>query len=172
MPSSHNHLPPQDELADQKFCKKIKKKLETDPTTNLKNLYQNELQDFSNELLNEDEKENFSPSIYKKSVKLWPRIKILPKSPKLFADIRIDPPSSMTLSKRLFLLYQESKNLIFATNFDLKFLALPKNCLADGTFKTAPPPFHQIYTIFGSFYVQLVTSVYFCLICLDKTHNT
>ena len=55
----------------------------------------------------------------------------------------------MTLNKKRFLLYQESKLLIFATDFGLKFLALSKNCLADGTFKTAPSLFYQIYTMFG-----------------------
>ena len=32
LPSNHNHLPPQDEIADQKFRQKPRKKLETDPT--------------------------------------------------------------------------------------------------------------------------------------------
>ena len=144
LPSSHNHLPPQDELADRNFREKLKKKLETDPTTNLKNLHQNELQNFFNELLNEDEKENFLPPSYEKvrQVMTRKRLKVLPKSPKFFADINIDPPWFMTLNKKRFLLYQESKILIVATDFGLKFLALSKNCLADGTFKTAPPPFY------------------------------
>ena len=151
LPSSHNHLPPQDESADRKFCKKLKKKLETDPTTNLENLYQNELQDFFNKMLNENEKENFLHPSYEKvrQVMTRKRLKVLPKSPKFFAVINIDPPWSVKLNKKRFLLYQESKILIFVTDFGLKFLALSKNCLADGTFKTAPPPFYQIYTIFG-----------------------
>ena len=89
--SSHNHLRPQNELADRKFLR-----------------------------------------IY------------------FFAYIKIDPPWSMTLNKKRFLIYQESKLLIFANDFGLKLLALSKNCLADGTFKTAPSPLYQIYTIFGS----------------------
>ena len=63
---------------------------------------------------------------------------------------KIDPPYSIKLSKKRFLLYQERKTLIFATNFGLKILALSKNCLADETFKTASPPFYQVYTLFGS----------------------
>ena len=91
LPSSHNHLRPQNELADRKFLR-----------------------------------------IY------------------FFAYIKIDPPWSMTLNKKRFLIYQESKLLIFANDFGLKLLPLSKNCLADGTFKTAPSPLYQIYTIFGS----------------------
>ena len=37
------------------------------------------------------------------------QIRVLPLSPKFFADIKIDPPWSMTLSKKRFLLYQESE---------------------------------------------------------------
>ena len=48
-------------------------------------------------------------------------------------------------------LYQESKILIFATDFGLKFLAFSKNCLNDETFKTTLPPFlpnlHHIWVI-------------------------
>ena len=53
--SSNIYLPPLDEITDRNFREKRRKKLETDPK-NLKSLYQNNLQDFSNELQNEDGK--------------------------------------------------------------------------------------------------------------------
>ena len=81
LPSNHNHLPPQDEIADQNFREKLKKTFETDLTSNLKNFYRNELQEFSNELQNKDEKENFLPPSYEKvrQVMTQKRIKVLVK---------------------------------------------------------------------------------------------
>ena len=101
------------------------------------------MQDFSNELQNEDEKENFLPPSYEKTRRFITRKrnKVWPKNPKNFSDIKIDPSWSMTLRKKRFLLYQENKILIFAMDFGLKFLAFLKNFLADGTVKMAPPPF-------------------------------
>ena len=55
-----------------------------------------------------------------------------------------------TEGNQSFLLLQESGILLFVTDQGLEFLSRSECVLADGTFKTAPKPFMQIYTFFGT----------------------
>lgn len=52
-----------------------------------------------------------------------------------------------------FLLYDSgpgnNRIIIFATEQNLRMLAQSRHWFADGTFKTAPPLFEQLYTIHG-----------------------
>ena len=74
----------------------------------------------------------------------------LPKPPQKLEDDSITDEWSRTLRGGQFLLHQERSMAIFAAEEGLRFLSNSKYILADGTFKTAPHPFHQIYIIHGS----------------------
>ena len=58
-------------------------------------------------------------------------------------DAHIEPLWTLNVTMKRFLLHQETKTVIFSSNIGLEFMALSKKVLADGTFKTALPPFFQ-----------------------------
>ena len=74
----------------------------------------------------------------------------MPAVPKNFNEVDVQGSWALALNKKQFLLHQETGMLIFATDQGLEFLIRSKSILSDGTFKTAPPPFLQIYTLFGA----------------------
>ena len=70
------------------------------------------------------------------------RSKLLPFVSTLLTDAHIEPLWTLNVTMKRFLLHQETKTVIFSSN-GLEFMALSKKALADGTFKTALPPFFQ-----------------------------
>jgi hypothetical protein len=73
-----------------------------------------------------------------------------------------------------FLIYDSGptdprRMLIFATNEGLKLLAASDDWYMDGTFKTCPPPFYQLYTIRAKFEGGTATCVY--ALMAGKTTN-
>ena len=76
----------------------------------------------------------------------------MPPIPRTFRNLQIRGSWKKTLSGELFLLKNDCENgiVIFTTNENLKMLGECKNVLADGTFKSCPPPFEQLYALFGN----------------------
>ena len=142
-PATHPHLPPEDRVSEQKFKEKIIEKIEKNPVVPLKTIYENQVQETD---------ENYLPPAYSQVRKSMSRTrgKKLPPIPKSFEEINLNDQWTKTSNNKDFLLHQGDDMLNFATIQGLEFLVRSKNILGDGTFKTAPRPFLQIYTIFGS----------------------
>lgn len=69
-------------------------------------------------------------------------------------DLQIPPRYLVTLSNEPFFLAEfgqgNNRCLIFSTRTNLQLLSQSRHWYADGTFKTAPMLFEQLYTIHGT----------------------
>ena len=78
------------------------------------------------------------------------RNRILPKIPRILQNVKKDGIWSKTSDNQDFVLDQDVGLVIFFCSLrNLQILQRSQKILGDGTFKTAPKPFHQIYTIFS-----------------------
>ena len=84
-------------------------------------------------------------------------------TPKSLQDLYISGEFLLSLRGEAFLLYDsgpgQHRSLIFSTQRNLDLMARCPNWYADGTFKTAPPLFQQLFTI-----LLLFTVHYICVI--------
>ena len=142
-PSEHNHCAPDHDVAELQFREKIVNEVQVTPTIALKKIYNEQL---------EVNDENFVPPRFEPVRKLLSRKRssILPVNPKNFEDVILEGEWTKNLNDQDFVLFQEPKLIIFATKKSLEFLTRSSYLLSDGTFKTAPPPFIQIYTVFAA----------------------
>ena len=90
------------------------------------------------------------------------RKKQLPCIPKTVSDINFSSSWAKTLSGKQFLLAKNDEvgAVVMSTRFFIENLSDCDTILANGTFKTAPEPFAQIYTIFGVFENQKIPLVF------------
>lgn len=98
-----------------------------------------------------------------------------PPIPQSLASLVILPPYNETLSGEPFLRFDSGQDdpdriLIFTTNAGLKDLARSRILVSDGTFKTVPDVFYQLYTLHGEVMGKLYPLVY-CL-TMRKTEET
>lgn len=91
----------------------------------------------------------------------------LPREPSSFAEIAIPENSIRTLSDSAFLLFDNQdfneRILIFATESSFNLLSQSSEWFCDGTFKTAPLLFTQLYSIHITINRKMVPVVY-CLL--------
>ncbi|XP_022161380.1 uncharacterized protein LOC111027331 [Myzus persicae] len=97
-----------------------------------------------------------------------------PSNPFTITDITIPDKYSQTIDGRTFLINDiepvESRILVFATKENLDLLSKSDHWFADGTFKSCPPLFTQVYTIHVIKH-NLVIPVVFALMP-DKTQSS
>lgn len=84
---------------------------------------------------------------------------VLPTNPKSLAEL-VFTQDVVLVNGQSFLLYDSVNDdpnadriVIFATSKNMNILALCDLLAMDGTFKSAPPLFHQLYTIHGIKYL-------------------
>ncbi|PSN38021.1 hypothetical protein C0J52_24135 [Blattella germanica] len=75
-----------------------------------------------------------------------------PVVPRSILDVNINHPYNVTKSNEQFLLYDSGREnsdrlLIFSTGNNMRLLAASDIILSDGTFKSVPPQFMQLYTV-------------------------
>lgn len=78
-----------------------------------------------------------------------------PRNPLSLQDLSIQPPYSKTLNGEQFVQFDsgeqdQNRFIIFYTNRNFERLCNSRTLLCDGTFKTVPSQFYQLYTIHGS----------------------
>ena len=99
------------------------------------------------------------------------RKQLLPALPHSIQAVQVLPEWAKTSSGKQFLLSNDTKNgvTIFSTK---KFMELAscETILSDGTFKTAPDPYFQIYTIFGDFENRKIPLVFALLTGKTSDH--
>ena len=76
----------------------------------------------------------------------------------------------MTLNNQQFLLHQDQDIIIFGTQQNLQILAQSATIYMDGTFKSAPEMFTQLYTIHATYRDHVIPAIYTLL--TDKTQTT
>ena len=143
-PGSHNHFRPEEQIAQQDFRSKVLQSVENNPTIPLNRVFKEEIQQVDTENFIFPRYNQMRGSMSRK------RASCLPPVPTVFDRVKVEGSWTLALNFKRFLLHQEPQILIFATDQGLEFLARSRNLLCDGTFKTAPPPFKQIYTLFGA----------------------
>ena len=109
---SHTHLQQFEKIAYQKFRSKVKN-LENDPTANWKNFFRNFFKKINPDM--------------NSSAELW--VKRDPNFRHFFYTsdwAQIEPPWTLNVNMKRFLLHQETKTVIFSSNIGLEFMALSK----------------------------------------------
>lgn len=113
-----------------------------------------------------------SVSSLKRTVQRKRKINI-PQPENLF-DLEIPHDFTVTKTGENFLKYDsgpaENRILIFTTDQDLQKLQAAENWFADGTFKTSPKLFYQLYSLHSCVFSQCVPHVYALL--PNKTTDT
>ena len=91
------------------------------------------------------------------------RLKAYPALPQRREDIDFNGERCLTLGNERFLLWNEDGMVIFASDDHLQHLCASEVMLVDGTFKSCPNLFFQLYTLHGCVMGQIFPLV-FCLL--------
>ncbi|KAI6656158.1 hypothetical protein LOD99_1491 [Oopsacas minuta] len=82
---------------------------------------------------------------------MYKRQRVAPPNPVSFEELQLDAENIKIFSNRNFLFYDSGigpdRIVIFATKGNIEFLTMLKIWLADGTFKSVPTLFCQLYTV-------------------------
>ena len=99
------------------------------------------------------------------------RLSRLPRLPKNLDDVKIEGEWAETCDGETFLMPNSTNDLlIFSTNSNLQRLSECNTIYVDGTFKTCPKLYAQVYTIHGLYHGWIIPLVYALL--TDKTSAT
>lgn len=98
-----------------------------------------------------------------------------PKIPKTLEELQILPPYDKTKSNQQFLQLDtgcddDDRIILFYTNANLENLCSTKIVFSDGTFKTVPKPFLQLYTFHSEFHGHVFPVAY--ALTMRKTQAT
>ena len=98
------------------------------------------------------------------------RQQVMPPVPTARIDINLEGEWKETTTGQNFLLHQDEDILMFATDSNLRQLATTRTIFMDGTFKSTPRAFTQLFPIHGQYREHIVPLVY-CLLP-DKKQET
>ena len=93
-----------------------------------------------------------------------------PPIPHRREDIIFTDDYKLTINKEQFLQHQENSFIIFSTDQNLQALSTSDTLYTDGTFKSAPQNFTQLYTIHATYRGHVIPVIY-CLLS-DKSSDT
>ena len=156
-PTIHNHPAVDDYIKKIEIRQKIVSAVENEPSRNMSEIFQDVIQQIP------ENDENCAPNYRDvRHILYYHRKKQLPCIPKTVSDINFSSSWAKTLSGKQFLLAKNDEvgAVVMSTRFFIENLSDCDTILADGTFKTAPEPFAQIYTIFGVFENQKIPLVF------------
>ena len=147
----HTHNPPSDIVASTTVFEEAKRRIDADPTRHLPRLWEEVLNWY--DLQYQDgwilpDFNEYRSSLYRH------RSESLPPLPNSIHDIdfgAVNPTWSSTSRGTQFMLKHDTNwgITIFSSLEQLQILAASRFLLADGTFKSAPPPYAQLYTLHG-----------------------
>ena len=148
-PGLHNHAPDYKNIEIKKTLNNVKEEAIKQPFKPIKRLFSDA---FGDALANPDETTMDSlPSFNKYRCTLYrARSKRLPNIPHSRSEIDLQGQWTQTKDGRPFLLANdgaEDRILIFGTAQNLRYLCLATEIFMDGTFKSAPEMFTQVYSI-------------------------
>lgn len=145
--SEHSHMPDTEEIVSVKVKSKVCQLASMD-------LLQPLCQVYKNFVTGEDAPSNPDNAIVPdfgacRTMMHRTRRSKMPPVPTSIAEINLEDQWSLTLGGQQFLLSQEGEIIIFATETNLRMLAQTSIVFMDGTFKSAPRLFAQLFTIHG-----------------------
>lgn len=162
--AEHNHGPDDAVLKHDKAREGIKRSIRRDPSQGLKKAYTRYVRDCREEDVED------TPSYHRlKSALKRARQSLMPPLPTAIDDVRIRGKWGRTLSGERFL--QRCDNdwgiAVFTTKKNLEVLAQCEVVFMDGTFRTAPHPYTQMFTVHGLYQGRCIVLVMALLV--DKT---
>jgi len=156
----HNHSPDEFQARRGIILKRIYSKIEDDPTVPVRRVYDQTLVEESQRL------GDYTPSfdnVRSRSKRF--RSSFIPSIPATINDVEINGVWKRTWSGKTFLRYKDNALgiALFVSKKMIKAF-IECDCLyVDGTFKTAPKPYHQLVTVHGLFQ-GFVIPLCFCLL--------
>ncbi|XP_065321597.1 uncharacterized protein LOC135929030 [Gordionus sp. m RMFG-2023] len=156
----HNHVPDIAEIEARKEINQIKEKATTSQT-----LPNNIIADITTNISTAAMGRMPSCSLIKRTIQRKRRlVGRAPTVPVNLIELIIPIEYQINNNGQQFLLYDSGHHdhrcLIFSTVKNIQFLSTCDKWYADGTFKTCPPLFQQIYTIHGMKYDTIIPAVY------------
>ena len=145
----HNHLSEDELIKKLEFVNQLKRKIEENPTIPTKRVYDQEVAGIYRRGIAPDINipgfNNIKAQLERK------KAQIVPPIPQTIVDVQIDGEWARTLLGRRYLLSIDYHwgIVVFATNENLRLLARCRRVYVDGTFRTSPHPFTQVFTIHG-----------------------
>ena len=143
-PEPHNHSCKFEHFERYALRERMIQAIIDEPTKNLHEVYQEEIEDSGNS-------ENVPTFASFKTTLYRARQSAMPPIPETVQDIHFEGEWDRTKSRKRFLLHQDDSMVIFATRLFCEKLTLSEVIICDGTFRSAPRPFLQLYVIFGVF---------------------
>ena len=161
-PRAHLHIPDGDLVRQDKFKADLRSSQVEDPSRSTHASYDNTLR-----TLHQGGGDIKAAPTYNQVRHLLYRCRKenMPPLPRELADVQIPPYYSETWAHDRFALHQNRRGntgfLMFATDQDLEKLAQCDEFFMDATFRTAPHPYSQYFTIHGNYneHVILLVSV-------------
>ena len=140
------HGNPDENIERSRLVRQMREEIRNDPTRTIRSVY-------DRVVLRAGPGVNpFIPSFQSvRSVLNRERAKHVPPVPRNLAQVNINGLWALTQNQQQYLRHQNNGSgvLIFATDEDLQLLANATMVFVDGTFKTAPRPYEQFFTIHG-----------------------
>ncbi|XP_025016251.1 uncharacterized protein LOC112538666 [Tetranychus urticae] len=144
-PIQHNHSNHLDRIEKLKCREQMFKKIEKSPNLSLKQIFNLVREKRTLELINNNKDIKIAPRFISMKSQLYSkRNSLLPPIDKKNITIPID--YQLTLDKKPFLIYNDSKMMIFSSEIFLQYLANSDRVYVDGTFSSAPKQFNQLFT--------------------------
>jgi len=169
-PSSHNHAPDINKVVRSTTLSNMRNKLQTAPTESLHTTYKSVIAETA--VGTEEATKAMIPGYRSvRSILQRERSVSLPKLPKTKDDVVLEGEWAQTLDGEPFVLPHVNNDMvIFTTDKSLEVLTKCSTVYVDGTFKSCPKLYTQLYTIHGLFNGYVIPLVYALL--SDKTRHT
>lgn len=170
LPSQHSHPPNTGQVIRDKTIHTMRKELKANRLSPLKRIYSEVAKNTVFSSMNE-QLSLFPSYSSMRTILQRERYLAVPKLPKCRADIVLDGEWKATIDGENFLLPSyENDLLIFTTDSNLKVLAKCEIIYVDGTFKSCPILYKQLYSVHG-LYKGFVLPLIFSLLP-DKSSAT
>ena len=144
-PTSHTHMPDYNRYKDLTLKTKVLSEISQNPLESVAQSYEKIVAATSDTSLVSFR--NVKSTLYRQ------RYTMMPKTPRSIESLRIRDEWAETQDGKKFLLKidREWGIVIFSSEWQLKALSKCTLILSDGTFKSSPKIFYQVYVIFGVF---------------------
>ena len=165
-PTCHNHRAPTDYVERLRLLNDMRRIVVADPCAPVRGAYENVMDASQARRIAVDLQPTF---LSLESSLRRARLSQFPPIPKDIDDVRIAGEWALNSKDKRFLLACDNAwgLSVFATDKSISILKSCDTIFVDGTFKTAPLPYHQMITVHG-LYMGAVVPLCFCL-CTGKS---
>jgi MULE transposase domain len=155
-PAQHTHRPCTDRINRRQAVENMRRRLDDDPLVPVRATYDNE-----NARRRRDDEPLIPPFASVETMLKRHRSAKLPPLPRTRADVAITGEWATTVDGRRFHVPTDDADMVvFATDADFRTLAEATTIYLDGTFKSCPSLYAQLYTVHALVHGQVVPLVY------------